>query len=459
MNFDLNSYMQLYYGYQTMDNVLNYSIMQNHSAYSSPYQTMEKSIEKIRNDLEDPDNVDIHDHSYYYIKCGKVNDYVKVFEISDPNCEYYIYTYTWPIDYKYFNFFSDSLLDFFFLHQSTLNEFIGVLIELDDTECMKFVEDNSKINEKFHYKGLKTDDILMMIYAIRTYTGDLSMIINRTFAHDLRMYFLVSTQANPILNQYSTINSYMLRGLYYLPIHFGICTRCVNLSSKELNDYSPGNIVTWFQFSSSTVGKRPLNSFTNRNAILYIYSISGRNISDFSKYKEEEEVIFLPFSQFLVLKVETHNDKPLIHLRQIELGISKKNILWVDESIFSEPSSVKYYLDYASIFTPRTRFILKTSYDSALTYLQSYWGQKKKESLGFFRVIINSSLPNHQYNNEAGVRFCYQAIDDGFRCKYMIYTTDNIAKTQSDIRKYNMENCGVQITNNYQEIFNFVTFK
>ena len=459
MHFDLNSIMQLYYGYETIDDsIFNYSIMNAPKVYYSPYQTMEKSIEKIRNDLDDIDNVDLLDHSYYYIKCGRVNEYVKNFQISDPNCEYYLYDYTWPIDVKYLNFFADSLLDPFFAHQSNLFEFQNVLDELDNTECMEFVEANPQIKEKFYYKGLKAEDILMMIYAIRTYTGDLSMIINRTFAHDLRIYFLQSSQADPIFNQFSIINSYMLRGLYYLPIHFGICTRCVNLSPEELNDYLPGNIVTWFQFSSSTVGAKALNTFTNRNAIVYVYSTSGRNITDFSKYQNEQEVIFLPYSQFLVLNVEKYRDKPFIHLRQIELGISKKNILWIDESIFSEPSTVKSYLDYASVATPRIRFILKTSYESAWMYLKSFWGQEKLKNIGFFKIIISSSLPNHQYPHEAGVRFCYEAIDAGFWCKYMIYT-DNIQKTQSDIRYYYMDNCGIQISQNYQDIFNFITFK
>ena len=66
--------------------------------------------------------------------------------------------------------------------------------------------------------------------------------------------------------------------------------------------YNPGNIITWLQFSSSSVGK-PSEYFADRNTRFIIYSINGRCIKDFSEYKEEEtEVLFKPFSHFMVYK-------------------------------------------------------------------------------------------------------------------------------------------------------------
>ena len=65
--------------------------------------------------------------------------------------------------------------------------------------------------------------------------------------------------------------------------------------------YTPGNIVTWIQFSSSAEKDGNIEHFKEWNTKFIIKSLKGRNISKFSTYNGEKEVLFTPFSRFLVI--------------------------------------------------------------------------------------------------------------------------------------------------------------
>lgn len=88
--------------------------------------------------------------------------------------------------------------------------------------------------------------------------------------------------------------------------------------------------------------------FKSRNTYFVIYSLTSRNISEFSPYKEtEREALFLPFSHFLIYKKELENGKNIIYMRQIELGLGIRNVLWVDDNIFNDKWENKSHIEYA----------------------------------------------------------------------------------------------------------------
>jgi hypothetical protein len=425
------------------------------SSNAFDYQTIRKTQSQIEDDINDKSSLNLMDHSYYYLLIGKLdNKHLQLYSINDPNCESFFASYTWPIDVKYVNLFSDRLLDIYFITRSNLVDFQNSLINLQDTESMIFLQENPNLIEILKSKGVTEEDSKMMILAIRNYTGSTSWVNNRICAHDIKSSFLSNSTSHSINNDVTLINSYFLKALHCLPIHFGTCTRCLYLSDEELGSYLAGSIVTWFQFSSSTIGEVPHPDFLNRNAIFVIYSVSGRKISTFSKYKSEQEVVFLPFSQFLVLKFEYREDKPYIFLRQVEMGISEKNVLWVDENIFYPESTVKDFLEYSSVVTPRTRFILKTTCESALAFLSSAWGERKKENLQKFRIIISSYFLS---NDEACYVFCSYALRLGFNCKIMIYSS-NMAETWRWLNHYQLVNFGIQVVSDAREIGKFICF-
>jgi len=112
---------------------------------------------------------------------------------------------------------------------------------------------------------------------------------------------------------------YIAKALNNLPLYKGYTIRCIELTHKQAQIYEPGNIITWNQWSSSTIGKNPSSSFKSKNAWFYIYSVSSRDISQFSIFTSEKEALYFPFSKFLVFKKIIENEKYKIYMRQIEI--------------------------------------------------------------------------------------------------------------------------------------------
>ena len=399
----------------------------------------------------------LNDHCLYLMICGNIRFNFSSCEISDPNTEVHMHLISWPISDKYIKFFKGDLLSRFYLFTCPINEFKTYLFQLNEEECIEFFKDHPEHLQKFEGKGLQKYEIKMMLYAMRFYTGKYSLFNNRELAYDIKETFLMRNNAVPLTKEIFTINSYFLKGLNFLPIYWGFCIRCLNLSPEEMVQYSPGNIVTWFQFSSSTKGLVPHSGFTDRSCQLIIYSITGREVSDISKFSNEKEVIFLPFSQFLVFKSEIYYGKPTFYLRQIELGIGKNNVLWVDENIFDTQFGYKKFIESTLAHNPLIRFILKTSNNAALPYLESLWGEYQKKDTNSFRIICNDYCKNDICHEGAGVRMLNYAISLGFTCKMMIYSY-NIELTWHNLQSDNIIDKGIIVTNDPQDVLNFISF-
>ena len=173
----------------------------------------------------------------------------------------------------------------------------------------------------------------------------------------------------------------MIRALSYIPFYWEYVTRACQLTHDELQLYVPGSLISWIQFSSSKKGKKVVGSdaFKYRNTLFKIFSLTGRPIKQFSNYPEEDEVLFLPHSTFLVFNRKVHyagGGKHVIYMRQVELGLCQWSVLLVDDKIFQEDWENKSHMEYAAIkaLDINVHFIPKSSASSALSFLKSVFG-------------------------------------------------------------------------------------
>ena len=134
---------------------------------------------------------------------------------------------------------------------------------------------------------------------------------------------------------------YLSKAISNLPLYIGYTVRCADLTEEETQNYEPGKIVTWVQWSSSKIGDKPAPFFQSKNTRFYIYSFSSRDISQFSIFSSEKEALYSPFSHFLVFKKVIEDDKYKIYMRQIEIGLYINNILWVVDNIFIQIGKIK----------------------------------------------------------------------------------------------------------------------
>jgi hypothetical protein len=173
----------------------------------------------------------------------------------------------------------------------------------------------------FVEKGANNDEALAYAFAISFYTGTYSEALKQSAAIFLRNQnrnASTDTEMAKIDDKAAIIMYYLVKGLSHIDFYWGVVTRYVQLTEKELDDYQPGFLITWLQFSSSNKGVQASEWFRECNTIFFIYSLTGRNIQKFSNCAEDEdEVLFLPHSSFLVCHRETVCEKNHIYLRQV----------------------------------------------------------------------------------------------------------------------------------------------
>ena len=171
-------------------------------------------------------------------------------------------------------------------------------------------------------RGISADDARAFVFAIAFYTGSQSEMINRGVTMIVRSReknVIVQQEDKKIGEDASIIMFYLIRALSHLPFYWGTVTRCVALTEKELDDYEPGALVTWLQFSSSMRGINTPDAFRHRNTRFTIESLTGRSIKYFSNIPDEDEVLLLPHSSFLVIKREFFENTHFITMRQVGL--------------------------------------------------------------------------------------------------------------------------------------------
>ncbi|CAM4775634.1 unnamed protein product [Rotaria magnacalcarata] len=291
--------------------------------------------------------------------------------------------------------------------------------KLDVDKVMKEHTDRSnQTHEFFLRKGLPKDDAQASAFAIAFYTGSRSEACNRGVS-------LVARRSNG-----------------------GYVTRACQLKDHELKFYTPGALITWLQFSSSKRGRDVAigGGFENRNTQFQIYSLTGRRIQYFSNYDNEDEVLFLPHSTFLVFKHEIshHGEQHTIYMRQVELGVSTWSVLWVDDRIFDENWENKNHMEYAAAkaMNMNVHFIPKSCTKYAISFLKSPFGQRLKNK-DAFRIVTDMNRENELPVHNSGARLVKEVRQLGFSNRCMVFTSN---KEKSD-KIMNMELSANEVEN------------
>ena len=270
-------------------------------------------------------------HTVYYFKCGQIDSEALDTLDHENDIEICIRNLVWSVAEKYIPFFSETWLNKFSQCELNLEELQNAIFQIDRNFDFNLDHIDNCDFEKS--ENFSSDQIKIFKFCLLFYTGLKSEDNNRTLAYDIKDAFINQENSSPLSHELFLINSGIIQAIRVLPLYWGDCVRCVQLKDEDLEEYKVGTAITWVQFSSSTEGKEPVSNFSRRNTWFLIKSISGRKISKYAKYKNESEVIFLPFSHFLVYKTKTESNKHFIFLKQIELGIAKSNVLWVDDGI------------------------------------------------------------------------------------------------------------------------------
>ncbi|CAF1208383.1 unnamed protein product [Adineta ricciae] len=317
----------------------------------------------------------------------------------------------------------------------------------------------------FTQRGVEQDDAKACAMAIAFYSGGYSALVSTSANYVCRMERKVAelyTDEENLNTDALMVMYYLIRGLARIDFHWGVVTRYVDLDNDDVKDYKPGEILTWLQFSSADKGGNNMIHFQNRNTVFKITSLTGRAIQYFSNCADEEdEVLFLPHSSFLVCSVVDSRPQRQIFLRQIELGLSKYVILWVDDNIFDEDWGNKQLMERATTqgTSVNVHFIPKSNTEAALSFLRSEFGQrlKKRES---FRIVTDMKRTNEIDPSMAGVRLLVGVRKLGFQQACLIFTGHEESAYNKLQKAFGTDKPqGIKVTQYDSELEKFVLFK
>ncbi len=202
-----------------------------------------------------------------------------------------------------------------------LKEACGKYDKVDDIKTHSVKSDTTY--RYFMDRGIPEDDARAYAFSIAFYTGKyswaLSEAANCTIRRLSKQDQLYADEAKAD-GKTAMIMYYLIKGLSHIDFYWGTVVRYVTLNETDLEDYKPGEIVTWLQFSSADKGGKKMQWFEERNTVFTISSLTGRSIRYFSNCdQEEDEVLFLPHSSFLVCHVtyDGKSRKNQIYLRQV----------------------------------------------------------------------------------------------------------------------------------------------
>ena len=422
-------------------------------------QTLTTALTRLR-DIDESDDLKRSRDIDYRFVCGEIlpEGIAYLTTIEDHNSERCLDYYQWVRKQIYFEYFSEKNLDSYYSQETPLAEFIQVIKRLNPSGGVKNFVDPLRVKQWEQY-GVFGENAEKYALAVALYTGDGSAKINISCSIQLKEAFL-GEQTTPGNNDYRIVNGYLVRALNHLPYYWGRCMRCVNLEDADLKEYVPGKVMTWTQFSSSSKNEHLLQTFKIRNTRMIIYSLTGRDISNFSCYAGEREILFLPYAHFIVFEHKLEKGIHYIYMRQIDLGVSTKNVLWVDDEIFNPDWENKTIMELANQMDPKIKFIPKASTECAVSYLKSYWGQEKKKNNMEcqFRIITDMKRPREEnIGKKAGVVLLKEANRLGFTCKKMIFTS-SVGPVNGTLHRENVDTSTITVSQISETAFDFIRF-
>lgn len=152
----------------------------------------------------------------------------------------------------------------------------------------------------------------------------------------------------------------------------------------------------------------------------------------------------------------------MFHDLQIELGLCKYVVMWVDDNIFNAQWENKRHMEKASTLGTHinVHFIPKSNTRAALAFLDSELGRQLKQSQTF-RIVTDMNRTNEPVSpSHAGSLLIYEVRKLGFKQPCLIFTSDENKAREKVLETFDGHNPdGVQITHYESVLERFVLFK
>ena len=406
----------------------------------------------------------------YYTKIGEVQltnkDKIN-YDISDPNSEHLLFYCDWE-NSQYKNSYKNALSkdsDYYLPLQGKYNlddlkESIKLLTKDNDSEYSTNLDSMDRNYQYMKTNNLTVDDKKACTLALSYITtnkenferinGNINVLIRGENDFTKKEKWNDGKIVYPIIH-------YLSKALANLPSYSGYTIKCVDIVDENIiSDYEPGKIITWLQFSSALIGKNCSPFLEKRNTRFYIYSLTSRDISHFVPYSPEREVLYSPFSHFLVLKKEYKNGKNLIFMRQIEIGLYINNIIWINKDILNHNYEYREIIEKAYSSRLDFKIIPKTSLDLAFSFLSGFRDNILNPDINY-KVIIDITKNKEWKLNNKVENFVINLLNNHFCFNEIMIVTSSPYEMKEDFKnlEYELPET-VKITDSPNDVFQFL---
>jgi len=423
----------------------------------------EPSPDSFNIDKEQEESIEL-----YTIISGRIQeDYISLlnnYNISDPNSEKVLEYCQWE-DYRNLSEYKNSIVknsDYYRIVASSynLNDLENSISKFTTSKQYYWhLEQMNKNWKKMKNERLSENEKKACALVLSYYTGykdnsdrssrNVSVLIRGLNCSDIVKKWNDGEHFYPVIY-------YLTKAISCLPFYWGHTLRCVNLTKKQALSYQPGTVVTWMQWSSSKIGKKPAGSFAKRNTWFYIYSFSSREISQFSVYSDEKEALYPPFSHFLVFKNEIRNNRHHIYMRQIEIGLYPNNIIWVDDNILNSDWENKSLMEVAYYNSKILKIIPKISTETAMAFIKSFKSFINSKTTNY-KIMSDMTRKNEEPSKNAGARFVKYLQDEGFNNLEIMIFTSSTESAKNELKKLNVKmNNNIKVTTSTNDAVQFL---
>ena len=423
----------------------------------------EPSPDSFNIDKEQEESIEL-----YTIISGRIQeDYISLlnnYNISDPNSEKVLEYCQWE-DYRNLSEYKNSIVknsDYYRIVASSynLNDLENSISKFTTSKQYYWHLDQMNKNwKKMKNERLSENEKKACALVLSYYTGykdnsdrssrNVSVLIRGSNCSDIVKKWNDGEHFYPVIY-------YLTKAISCLPFYWGHTLRCVNLTKKQALSYQPGTVVTWMQWSSSKIGKKPAGFFAKRNTWFYIYSFSSREISQFSVYSDEKEALYPPFSHFLVFKNEIRNNRHHIYMRQIEIGLYPNNIIWVDDNILNSDWENKSLMEVAYYNSKILKIIPKISTETAMAFIKSFKSFINSKTTNY-KIMSDMTRKNEEPSKNAGARFVKYLQDEGFNNLEIMIFTSSTESAKNELKKLNVKmNNNIKVTTSTNDAVQFL---
>ena len=423
----------------------------------------EPSPDSFNIDKEQEESIEL-----YTIISGRIQeDYISLlnnYNISDPNSEKVLEYCQWE-DYRNLSEYKNSIVknsDYYRIVASSynLNDLENSISKFTTSKQYYWHLDQMNKNwKKMKNERLSENEKKACALVLSYYTGykdnsdrssrNVSVLIRGLNCSDIVQKWNDGEHFYPVIY-------YLTKAISCLPFYWGHTLRCVNLTKKQAFSYQPGTVVTWMQWSSSKIGKKPASYFAKRNTWFYIYSFSSREISQFSVYSDEKEALYPPFSHFLVFKNEIRNNRHHIYMRQIEIGLYPNNIIWVDDNILNSDWENKSLMEVAYYNSKILKIIPKISTETAMSFIKSFKSFINSKTTNY-KIMSDMTRKNEGPSKNAGARFVKYLQDEGFNNLEIMIFTSSTESAKNELKKLNVKmNNNIKVTTSTNDAEQFL---